>query len=57
MRCELKEMNFDKILKERQQILHFFHITHLDVKPENIMYSSAYQNLVFIDFDFSKLVK
>ena len=29
----------------------------MDIKPDNIMYSSINQKLVLIDFDFSKLVQ
>jgi serine/threonine protein kinase len=37
--------------------LHHFHIVHVDIKPDNIMYSSKKRKLVFIDFGFSKIVE
>ena len=38
------------------QILHYFHIVHGDIKPDNIMFSSNTNKLVLIDFDFAKMV-
>ena len=44
-------------LKQKLQLLHYFQIVHLDIKPPNIMYSRALNSLVFIDFGFSKVIK
>ena len=44
------------MLRQKMQILHNFHIAHVDIKPGNIMFSQITQQLVLIDFDFSKLV-
>ena len=47
--------NIDK-LKEKLKILHRLKILHLDIKPSNIMFSPHHQDVVFIDFGFSKMV-
>ena len=38
-------------------LLHYLHIVHIDIKPENIMLSPTYRKPVFIDFGLSKIVK
>jgi serine/threonine protein kinase len=37
--------------------MHEFKIVHLDIKPENIVWSEHYQKAVFIDFGFSDIIK
>ena len=44
-------------LKESLFLMHHFKIIHLDIKPENTIYSSTYMKAVFIDFGFSEIVK
>lgn len=45
------------LLKEKLRILHAFNIVHLDIKPENIAFSPAYNEYVFIDFGLSRIIK
>ena len=42
---------------KKLNILHAFQIMHVDIKQANIMYSQLTEDLVFIDFGFSKLIK
>ena len=37
--------------------MHEFGVIHLDINPENIMWSPLKQKPVFIDFGFSDVVK
>jgi serine/threonine protein kinase len=34
--------------------MHSLNIVHLDIKPQNIVYSNIYKKLVFIDFGMSE---
>lgn len=43
-------------LKTKLNMLHYFRLVHMDIKPENIMFSKTYEKLVFIDFGFSRVV-
>jgi serine/threonine protein kinase len=43
------------MLKRKLKLLHYFQIIHLDVKPDNIMFSPAKEGMVFIDYGFSRL--
>jgi serine/threonine protein kinase len=36
--------------------MHGFKIIHLDIKPENIIFSSHFAKPVFIDFGFSEII-
>ena len=36
--------------------MHQFHLMHIDIKNENILYSPSLNKLVFIDFGLSKFV-
>lgn len=36
------------------RLLHRFHIVHKDIKPENVMYSSALGDFVLVDFGLSE---
>jgi serine/threonine protein kinase len=38
-------------------MMHGFNTVHTDIKPENIMFSPAYQKYVFIDYGLSKIIK
>ena len=38
-------------------MLHNFRIVHVDIKPENIMFSLTLEELVFIDFGFSRVLR
>ena len=38
---------------EQMKVLHKSNIVHLDIKPENILFSPLLKKLVFIDFGFS----
>lgn len=51
------EKEFTENLKKKLKLLHFFRIVHLDIKPMNIMYSTQKEELVFIDFGFSRVLK
>lgn len=46
-----------KQMKHKLQILHRFQIVHLDIKPENLGFSSYNYSPVFIDFGFSRVLK
>lgn len=35
--------------------MHYFNITHNDVKPSNIVYSHSYNKFVFIDYGLSEI--
>jgi len=38
-------------------LLHAFQIVHMDIKQANIMYSQLTEELVFIDYGFSRLIQ
>ena len=38
-------------------MLHYFHIIHFDIKPENIGYCKLLKKAVFLDFGLSSVVK
>ena len=44
-------------LKRKLRLLHNFSVVHVDIKPENIMFSPTSEELVFIDFGFSRVLK
>ena len=44
-------------LKRKVKLMHFFKMVHLDVKNDNIMYSSERKEAVLIDFGFSKFIE
>lgn len=44
-------------LKTKLQLLHRMGIVHVDIKPDNIMFSRGRKDLVFIDFGFSKAIE
>jgi serine/threonine protein kinase len=37
--------------------MHQINLIHMDIKPENIMFSTVYSKYVFIDFGLSMFVK
>lgn len=37
--------------------MHKYKIMHLDIKPDNIMFSNHFKKLVFIDFGFSEIIR
>jgi serine/threonine protein kinase len=45
------------LLKNKLLLLHALNIVHLDIKPENVAYSPAYNEYVFIDFGLSRMIK
>ncbi len=45
------------LLKDKLLLLHALNIVHLDIKPENVAYSPAYNEYIFIDFGLSRMVK
>ena len=58
--CEMNNYIINEaleLLKNKLQLLHAFNIVHLDIKPENIAYSPAYNEYVFIDFGLSRIIK
>jgi hypothetical protein len=46
-----------QLLKEELVLLHRLRVIHSDVKPENIVFSSAFQKPVLIDFGLSEVVE
>ena len=46
---DLKGYNWESLI-EKMKILHYFHIIHFDVKPENIGVCCQQKTPVFIDF-------
>ena len=46
-----------KDLLEGLAILHSFQAVHMDIKPENIAYSTHQHKFVLIDFGFAELIK
>jgi serine/threonine protein kinase len=38
-------------------MMHLLKIVHTDIKPDNIMFSKAFNKLVFIDFGLSDIIK
>ena len=44
-------------MKNKLQTLHRLRIVHLDIKPDNLGFSSQNFSPVFIDFGFSKILK
>ena len=38
-------------------ILHKHKIVHMDIKPDNIMFSPTFKKLVFIDYGFSEIIE
>jgi len=38
-------------------LLHAFQVVHMDIKQANIMYSQLTEELVFIDYGFSRLIQ
>ena len=44
-------------LKRKLHKMHSFHFIHLDIKPQNILYSNFRKDFVFIDFGYSEMVK
>ena len=44
-------------MKESLLKIHQLYQMHLDIKPDNIRYSTSYQKYVFIDFGFSRFIK
>lgn len=47
--------NLIEKLKNNLLDLHKLQIVHLDIKPENLMYSPAYRSIVFIDYGLSEI--
>lgn len=50
-----KKINRD-LLFWNLAVMHILHIAHLDIKPENVIFSPTYGKPVFIDFGLSKMV-
>lgn len=44
-------------LRSRLRLMHDFGIVHIDVKPENVVWSESLQRAVFIDFGFSEVIR
>ena len=44
-------------LCSRLRLMHDFGIVHIDVKPENVVWSESHQRAVFIDFGFSEIIR
>jgi serine/threonine protein kinase len=53
---EMSRYNLKELLSQLR-LLHEFHIVHLDVKPENVVWSENYKKAVFIDFGFSDIIQ
>jgi serine/threonine protein kinase len=44
-------------LRAQLRLMHEFRIVHLDVKPENVIWSEHQQRAVFIDFGFAEVIR
>ena len=44
------------VLKKSLWLLHHFRMVHLDIKPQNVVFSPASKGLKLIDFGFSRVV-
>lgn len=45
-----------ELLRRKLHLLHVLRLVHLDLKPENIAFSPALDEYVFIDFGLSRAV-
>jgi len=43
-------------MHENLSMMHHFHLVHMDIKPDNIMFSPYYKRVVFIDFGLSRII-
>ena len=55
--CEMEyfEINWSA-LQEKLHLLHRLHFVHLDIKPENLGFSTRNNSLILIDFGLSKMI-
>ena len=44
-------------MKKKLSILRQLHIVHADIKPDNILYSPGWKNVVLVDFGLAMIVK
>ena len=44
-------------MKKKLSRLRQLHLVHADIKPENIMYSPGWKNIVLIDFGLAMFIK
>ena len=42
---------------KKLSIMRQLHLVHADIKPENIMYSPGWMNVVLIDFGLAMFIK
>jgi serine/threonine protein kinase len=58
--CEMSNYNINSslpLLQKKLQLLHSLQIVHLDIKPDNIAFSSTLKEYIFIDFGLSRIIK
>ena len=48
---------FMREMKKKLSILRQLHIVHADIKPDNILYSPGWKNVVLVDFGLAMIVK
>ena len=44
-------------MKKKLSVLRQLHLVHVDIKPENILYSPGWKKIVLVDFGLSMFVK
>ena len=49
-------INWEELIQE-MKILHYFHVIHFDVRPENIGVCCTKRKPVFIDFGLAEVIK
>lgn len=55
--CEMMYFDVDwDGLQRKLSLLHRFHIVHMDIKPENLGFSTDNNSFIFIDFGLSKII-
>ena len=48
---------FMREMKKKLLILRKLHIVHADIKPDNILYSPGWKNVILVDFGLAMIVK